>query len=205
MEVNKVNEPITEYGQLDLDKEYSYLDYMSWKFTERVELIKGKILKMSPAPNNNHQKVVLNLGADFLNIFKKQPCNVYIAPFDVRLYTPNQKKNYTVVQPDLCIVCDETILDKQGCNGSPDLVLEILSPTNTKHDLHTKFELYEECGIKEYWVIDIENKIVLIYVLQNEKYIGLKPFTLDMDAQSVIFPQLKVAVNDIFYRVKTWD
>ncbi len=201
----EVNEPIVEYNQLNLDKEYTYLDYMSWKFSERVELIKGKIFKMSPGPNNNHQRVITNVGTEMLSLFKKQPCNVFLAPFDVRLYTPNQKKNYTVVQPDLCIICNEDLLDKQGCNGSPDLVVEILSPTNTKHDLKTKFELYEECGIKEYWIIDIENRIVLIYVLQNGKYIGLKPFTLDMETQSILFPKLKVAVNDIFYRVKTWD
>lgn len=189
---------VTKFSDLDLTKQYTYADYLLWEFKERVELIKGFIHKMSPAPNRRHQKVSQNVNGDILNFFKKHPCEVYVAPFDVRLPIKKGKKDYTVVQPDLCIICDLEKLDDKGCNGAPDLIIEILSPTNTKHDIHTKFNLYEECGVKEYWIIQPENNIVLVYSLQNEKYIGLKPFTEDDTIESIVFPDMKLLVNDVF-------
>ena len=194
-------QPVLNFSDLDLTKQYSYSDYLLWQFHERVELIRGYILKMSPAPNRFHQTVSLNVSSSFFQKFKHQSCNVYAAPFDVRLPIKSKKKDSTVVQPDLCIVCDEVKLDDQGCNGAPDLIVEIMSPNNKKHDLDTKYKLYQEAGVLEYWIIEPSEKIVLVYVLQDGVYIGLKPQTEGGIIESRLFPELKVSVDDVFYRV----
>ena len=193
--------PVLNFSDLDLTKQYSYSDYMRWQFQERVELIKGFILKMSPAPNRFHQTVSKNVSFKIYSFFEKQLCNVFVAPFDVRLPIKSKKKDSTVVQPDLCIICDESKLDEQGCNGAPDLIVEIISPNNRKHDLDTKFKLYEEAGVLEYWIIEPIDKFVLVYTLINGQYIGLKPFIEGEIITSPLFPDLKVAVDDVFYRV----
>lgn len=192
---------VTQFSELDVKKEYTYSDYLLWQFTERVELIKGFIKKMSPAPSRLHQDISLNLTIQLSSFFKERFCSLYIAPFDVRLPVPKNKSNTTVVQPDLCIICDEQKLDDKGCNGAPDLIVEILSPNNSKYDVDTKFRLYEESGVKEYWMVEPTEKIVLVYTLQNEKYIGLKPFTIGETIESPLFPDMKIAVLDVFNKI----
>jgi Uma2 family endonuclease len=192
---------VSNFSDLDLTKQYSYSDYLKWQFQDRVELIKGFVLKMSPAPNLSHQRVSQNLSGCFYENFKRKSCNVFVAPFDVRLPIQIEKNHTTVVQPDLCIICDESKLDKQGCNGAPDLIVEIISPNNTKHDLHTKFNLYQEAGVQEYWIIEPLEKILIIYTLRNQEYIGLRPQTEEESINSPLFPDLKIALEDVFYRV----
>jgi Uma2 family endonuclease len=194
----KVEEPISSYGQLDLTKSYTYLDYLKWTFDERVELIKGKILKMSPAPSWRHQNLSGNLYTLFEHYFKKHSCKVFYAPIDVCLPIPNQNKANTVVQPDLCILCDLNKLDDHGIIGSPDLIVEILSPGNVKHDLTTKFNLYEEAGVPEYWIVDYENKNLIIYSLKNKEYAGSKIYTESETAASVLFPEIEIRISDLF-------
>jgi Uma2 family endonuclease len=192
---------ITNINQLDLNKTYSYSDYLLWQFQERVELIKGFIMKMSPAPSMVHQRISNNLSFELNNYFRRKPCDVFQAPFDVRLPIASAKKDTTVVQPDLCIICDENKLDARGCNGSPDLIIEIISPNNSKHDVDTKFKLYQEAGVKEYWLVEPNDKMILIYTLINGKYIGLKPFTEGEKIESPLFPELDIALEDVFYKV----
>jgi Uma2 family endonuclease len=194
----KVEEPITEYSQLDLTKEYTYFDYLKWRFSERVELVFGKIIKMSPAPNTKHQRTIGNLFMSFSKIIHNKNCEVFIAPFDVRLPIPNKKADTTVIQPDICVVCDSSKIDDKGCNGAPDLIVEILSPGNSKHDLKTKFELYELAGVREYWIVDPMNEFILVYVLKDHQYIGLKPISIDDVVKSEIFPELSFALDGIF-------
>ncbi|MPR37017.1 Uma2 family endonuclease [Salmonirosea aquatica] len=193
---------ITNLSQLDLDGTYSYADYLKWQFQERVELLRGKILKMTPAPSVRHQRISARLHLQMGHAFREESCQLFYAPFDVRLY--NRKKSrkaskeiFTVVQPDLCVICDETKLDEQGCNGAPDLVIEILSPGNTKREMNEKFELYEEAGVREYWLVQPADEVVLIYVLnEDEHYIGLRPATEVV--QSAIFPELRVDLGEVF-------
>lgn len=202
-EPQKAEEPIVEYGQLDTRRLYTYWDYLKWRFKERVELIKGYVFKMSPAPNVNHQRVSGNISAELFPLFHKKACEVFSAPFDVRLSIPGAPKDSTVVQPDLCIVCDRNkLVDNRACNGAPDLVMEILSPGNGKHEMQTKFELYEAAGVKEYWIVQPNEKSVWVYVLENGKYTGLKPFVEGMHVQSIQFPGFGMEVSDIFYRVE---
>jgi Uma2 family endonuclease len=192
---------VTNFSDLDLTKEYTYTDYLMWQFSERIELLRGFIKKMSPAPSRKHQDYSRNLSFSILKIIEKSPCKMYIAPFDVRLPIPSAKKDTTVVQPDICIICDLTKLDDYGCNGAPDLIVEILSPGNSKHDADTKFRLYEEAGVNEYWMVEPEEKLVLIYTLQNGIYIGLKPFSEGEIINSPRFPELKIEVDAIFFNV----
>ena len=193
---------ITNIKQLDLNGSYTYADYLLWHFKERVELIKGKILKMSPAPNRKHQEISLSTTLILAKLLKNKPCKMYIAPFDVRLinFKESTKDNQvtSVVQPDLCVICDQNKLDDKGCIGSPDLIIEILSPGNSKREMDIKFDLYEENGVKEYWIVNPIEKNIYIYVLENERYIGIKPLIETSTLISPTFPKLKFAVKKVF-------
>jgi Uma2 family endonuclease len=191
-----VEEPIVSYVQLDLNRQYSYVDYLKWKIDERIELIKGWIMKMS-SPSSNHQIVVSKLYKILDKYFEKSNCTLFFAPYDVKLEIPKAIKDHTVVQPDLLVVCDSTKIKPNFCEGSPDLIVEILS-TNSKHDLKTKFDLYEEAEVQEYWIVDTDRQTIIVYYLQNEKYIGSKPFLDEDIVESKLFPELKVEVNLVF-------
>lgn len=188
---------ITDINQLDPNGTYTYADYLLWKFKERVELFKGKILKMSPAPARKHQDISGNIYLKLGNFFKSQKCKLYSALFDVRLPNKNDDKIYTVVQPDLCVVCDMEKLDERGCVGAPDLVIEILSPGNSKREMKYKFDLYEETGVREYWIVDPNTESVLMNILENGKYTIKRPI-VDDEVCSHIFPDLKIHTSEIF-------
>ena len=193
---------ITDINQLDLNGTYSYADYLLWRFKERVELFKGKIFEMSPAPNLKHQRVSLLVTRYLDRFFENQKCGLFVAPFDVRLinFTKSTADNtvFTVVQPDLCVICDQSKLDKRGCIGSPDLVVEILSPENSKKELGIKFNLYEENGVLEYWIVNPLEESVLIYSLVNGKYIGTKPLIDEEKIISPLFQELDFEIAKIF-------
>lgn len=144
---------ITSLSQLDLNASYSYADYLTWRFTEYVELIKGRILRRMSAPSELHQEVSSNLQGEIYAYLKGKQCWVYAAPFDVRLVrsTGNGDAQVrTVVQPDITVLCDLNKRDKRGCIGAPDWIIEIVSPGSLVHDTRTKFELYAENGVAEY-------------------------------------------------------
>lgn len=201
----EAEEPIVSYGQLNPEGSYTYWDYLKWKFEERVELIKGKVFKMSPAPGPNHQRISGKLIMQIMPVFEGTACSVFHAPFDVRLPIPKAGKDTTVVQPDLCIICDRSKIDRRGCDGAPDLVVEILSPGNSRHEMDTKFGLYQESGVKEYWIVEPAERAVFVYTLQNDRYIGLRPFVEGMRVESPLFPGLRIAVSDIFYGMEGYD
>jgi Uma2 family endonuclease len=192
---------ITSIDQLDLTKQYSYADYLKWKIEDRLELIKGYIREMS-APASVHQDISRNLNHYIDNYFWGKDYKYYTAPFDVRLTKFDKTKDkeiITVVQPDICIICDKKKIDKRGCLGSPDLIIEIQSPGNTKREMKEKFELYEEAGVREYWIVDSVQNFVLIYYLNEAgKYIGTKPYSQEEIFNSVIFPELEVDLNKVF-------
>lgn len=191
---------ITDINQLDLNGSYTYADYLKWKFKERVELLKGKIFRMSPAPSSSHQQISLKVTRKLDKYFINTHCSLFVAPFDVRLVKikSNDTIVTTVVQPDLCVICEQNKLDDKGCNGAPDLIVEILSPGNSKKEMGIKYDLYEENGVKEYWIVNPTENAIFIYSLQNEKFVGLKPLTEDDKMKSVLFPELIFDVKDIF-------
>lgn len=188
---------ITNINQLDPHKIYTYTDYLLWKFKERIELFKGKIFKMSPAPARIHQDVLGNINRKLDQFFFKRPCKVYFAPFDVRI-PDKEGKILTVVQPDLCVICDLNKLDDKGCLGAPDLIIEILSPGNTKKEMDYKFSIYEEAGVLEYWIVHPTDKNIQVFVLQNGIYIGLKPVTEGEIITSRTFSELSFSTDDVF-------
>ena len=192
---------ITSLDQLDLTKQYSYADYLAWQFQERVELIKGYIFPMA-APARRHQQISWNITGAFVDYFRHKPSQVYVAPFDVRLPrtpTPDNKKVMTVLQPDLCVICDLAKLDDQGCVGAPDLVVEILSPGNTKKEMKQKFDAYQDAGVQEYWLIQTEDRNVFQYVLNNEGiYTGLHPLTDEDELVSRVFPDFRTDLAGVF-------
>lgn len=188
------------FSDLDLNKLYTYADYYKWRFDERVELIKGKIFKMSPSPNSYHQELVGEVFNQLKNFLRKKNCKVYIAPFDVRL--PNKstedKMVYTVLQPDICVICDPTKIDRRGCIGAPDLVVEVLSPGNSTKELKNKYDVYEEAGVKEYWVVSPQNQNFLIYTLQEGKF-QLSPVKVPGDIViSSVLPGFSIDLAELF-------
>ncbi|MBO0937283.1 Uma2 family endonuclease [Fibrella sp. HMF5335] len=192
---------VTRFEDLDLTKQYSYADYLTWQFQERLELIKGYIFPMS-APARRHQQMLLNLTLSVGNYLRDSPCKVYFAPFDVRLPrrpTADNQKIATVLQPDLCVICDASKLDDKGCNGSPDLVVEILSPGNTRKEMKQKFDAYQEAGVREYWIFQPDDRNVFQYVLNDEGiYIGLHPLTDEDVLVSRVFPDFTVDLAAVF-------
>ncbi|WBA41851.1 Uma2 family endonuclease [Hymenobacter canadensis] len=165
---------ITDISQLDLTKTYTYADYLTWRLEGMVELIKGKVRRMSPAPRVRHQSISFQLNTLIGIVLRGKTCRGFAAPFDVRLLktSPNGDAQITtVVQPDLCVVCDPAKLDEFGCVGAPDWIIEILSPGNTAHDSKTKFDLYEENGVQEYWMVDPGLKNIVVYTLgETDQY-----------------------------------
>ena len=161
---------ITSLDQLDLEKKYSYADYLTWRLDEYVELLRGRISRMA-APTKSHQRVVVRMTSLWDTFLKNSSCKIFVAPFDVRLL--DQKKStankdiYTVVQPDVCVVCDPLKLEEKGCLGAPDLVVEVLSPGTQQKDIKDKFELYEFNGVKEYWIVSAADETITIFNLDD--------------------------------------
>jgi len=191
-----------KFSDLDLSKTYSYADYLQWTFEDRLELIKGKIFKMTPAPDLYHQDVSGVVFTEIYNYLKGKSCKTYAAPFDVRLprkTDPSNEKNiYTVVQPDICVICDISKLDKQGCIGAPDIIIEILSPGNNQKELRNKYEVYEESGVLEYWIISPQDKTFLKYTLINGKYQPSRLMTTGDMIKTNILPGFTLDLEIVF-------
>jgi Uma2 family endonuclease len=160
---------------LDPGKLYSYADYLTWMDDVRRELFDGVIKLMTPAPSSRHQEISTNLVSICWNFLRSKPCKIYHAPSDVRF--PKNRKSlddkevFTVLQPDLYIVCDLSKIDDRGCLGAPDMIIEIISPKNPKRDLKDKFEIYQKHGVREYWIVSPNDETVNVFVLdENNKF-----------------------------------
>jgi Uma2 family endonuclease len=149
------------------DKRYTYADYLTWGDDVRYELIDGEPFLMF-APSTEHQKISSELHGQLWTFLKGKPCKPFSAPIDVRL---NHKKgDDMVMKPDILVVCDKSKIDKKSINGAPDFIIEILSPANPKHDLIIKLGKYMQAGVREYWVIDPERKMVFVNILKDGLY-----------------------------------
>ncbi|MGC4104246.1 Uma2 family endonuclease [Ferruginibacter sp.] len=197
---NLVEEPESLYG-------FTYADYVTWNFKERIELIRGKIFKMSPAPTILHQTISVNIEKKISRFLDGHPCKMFHAPIDVKLAgRPFRKKKimdnevFTVVQPDIIVVCDEDKLkDARSVDGAPELVIEILSPGNTRVETKYKFDLYEENGVLEYWVVYPEFRHIYVYVLNdNGKYGRPAIYEVNENICSSVLEGLSIPVNEIF-------
>lgn len=147
-------------------EKYSYADYKTWPDDFRCELIDGVIYEMSPASSFNHQKIVGKIFVSVSNFLEGKPCTPFVAPLDVRFIaiseTPDENV-YTTVQPDVGVICDKTKITELYCEGPPDLVVEVLSPSTGFKDQTQKLELYEKYGVREFWVVNPEVKYIMIY------------------------------------------
>lgn len=183
------------------EKQFTYADYLTWSENERIEIIDG-VPYMQATPSPEHQLVSGELFRQFANYLQGKPCNVYQAPFSVRLTKGDEKKDEDikkVFEPDITIVCDKSKMDKRGCNGTPDLIIEIISPSSIKHDRVTKFNQYEKAGVLEYWIVEPEGKLVSIFVLEsNGRYGRQEIYTEDEKIIVSMFPDLTVDLSTVF-------
>jgi Uma2 family endonuclease len=188
---------------LDLKKRYSFADYLTWLDDKRRELIDGFINLMTPAPSRIHQRILVDLMKHFLKYLNQKKCEVYVAPFDVRF--PSYKgevsddKIFTVVQPDICIICDLSKLDDRGCLGAPDLIVEIISLSTVKKDIEDKFKLYEKNGVREYWIVQPNDETLSAFFLENGKYQLKGMYTKGSKVPVMIFDsKLCIDLDDVF-------
>lgn len=193
-EKQEVNEP-------DLSGTYTAKDYLSWKVDDLMELIRGKIFKMT-SPVDSHQIVFSDLYAQMIRSAKlKEGCRIWQAPFDVYLIQPGEdwKQTKNIVEPDLFITCDPSKIQRRGCMGAPDFVVEILSPSTRKKDITHKFELYEEYGVREYWMVSTEERMIISNLLNAEgKYETQKPAVEGQVISPRDFPEIKVDLQELF-------
>ncbi len=148
---------------------YTFADCLTWDEDERIEVINGEVIMMAP-PTRLHQEISGEIFRQLANYLEGKKCKVYHAPFGVRLFekagdTPDDVD--TMVEPDISVVCDRGKLDKHGCKGAPDLIVEILSPSTMRHDRLVKLNLYQRAGVREYWIADPENKTIQVFTLDN--------------------------------------
>jgi Uma2 family endonuclease len=200
---------ITEIHQLSDTQIYSYADYLLWQLKERVELIAGRVCKMSPAPNMHHQRVSGRIFGEIYIYLRDKKCQIFHPPFDVRFpkasdTTDNQV--FDMVQPDLCVICDAAKLDKRGCIGAPDLVVEILSPGNTRREMKEKYQLYEKHGVKEYWLIYPLEQSVHVYCLNEQgKYQSMgHPLSTDDVLCSTVLIGFELDLSKVFEDITDW-
>jgi len=180
---------------------YTYKDYAAWPDEERWELIDGVAFNMSPAPSRFHQKISGTLFSKIHHCLEGKPCEVYHAPFDVRLPEGNEPEEdiITVVQPDIAVICDQSKLDDKGCKGAPDLIIEIVSPHTVSKDMKEKLALYEKHGVKEYWIIHPMDKLAIVYRLQKDKqYVKPDIYSEDNTVESNVLASFSVDLKTIF-------
>ena len=172
---------------LPQEKYYTAEDYYNMPEEIRAELIEGQIVYMA-APSTQHQRILSRLHLVIGNYIdaKGGDCEVFPAPFSVQL----RKEDDTIVEPDICVICDPDKITERGCLGAPDWIIEIVSPSNPRHDYITKLSLYSNANVKEYWIIDAEQNRIYVYNLQDNKLV-LKPYTF--------LDKIKVGIYEDFY------
>jgi Uma2 family endonuclease len=177
---------------------FTYADYKAWELKpgERYELVGGEAYAMA-APGLNHQAISGEVYRQIANYLYGKPCKVYPAPLDVRLFYDEDEGDDTVVQPDVTVICDEAKRGPEGCRGAPDMVVEILSPSNTAIEMERKFELYRVAGVRDYWVIDPEHKTLYTYRFQSGQILP-QSYNASASAPVGIFPDLTIALEPVF-------
>ena len=185
-------------AQLKEDPYYTYADYKEWELDEgeRFELINGEAHAMS-APNTEHQTISRILVLQIGGLLQGKPCQVFYAPYDVRLFYEEDESDDTVVQPDIMVICDKAKIGPEGCRGAPDLVIEILSPSNTAIEMQQKFYLYRDAGVREYWVIEPEKKVLTVYYFKNGAD-EIKFYKNSDAVSSAVLPGLSITMEQIF-------
>ena len=188
----EVDETKGKYKRLE---KYTYADYVSWDDDDRYELIDGAVYLMS-SPSAAHQRILGELLRQLGNYLRGKQCEVFAAPFDVCLNARGDDDD-TVVQPDLLVICDKSKLDKKRCNGAPDMIVEIVSPSSSRHDRFRKLNKYLNAGVMEYWIADPDDKILNVHVLDNGKYI-IEAYGSEDVVSVRVLEGCKIRLPDVF-------
>ena len=178
-----------------IEKErYTYEDYITWPDEPRCELVDGKIYLMT-APKIKHQRILKKITVKIEGFLENKSCELFVSPIDVRLN--HDEGDDTVVQPDLLVVCDENKIDEKGIIGVPDLIIEIISPSSVQIDTMLKFNKYLKAGVKEYWIVDPENKLVIVNTLDKDNYIS-KTYEENDIIHSKVLVGLEIKLSEVF-------
>jgi len=172
------------------EKYCTYEDWLAIDDGNRYELLNGELYMMS-APATQHQAILMEISRQLANFLLDKPCNVYPAPFGVHL------NKDTVFQPDIVVVCDPDKINEKGCEGAPDFVVEILSPSTANYDCIVKYKEYLHAGVKEYWIVDPTNKTVFVNFLKGSEYV-LETYS---DANNIpvnVLPELAIDMKLAF-------
>ena len=178
-------------------KTYTYKDYLTYDENERIEIIEGGIYNMSPAPSRIHQKIIMEISYKIKNYIEsnKGQCEVYVAPFDVILKNNDEEAldSKNIVQPDISVICDKNKLTDKGCTGSPDMIVEVVSPSNPSNDCIRKLNLYNKFKVKEYWIVNPIKKNIFVYTLtDNGQYDAPTSYTLQDKVKVNIYDDLEI-------------
>lgn len=185
------------------NKLYTYADYLNYPEGERIEIIDGHIYNMAAAPSRIHQKIIMELSTIINNYIKSNngSCDVYSAPFDVILKNDNENiiNSKNIVQPDISIICDKNKLTDKGCTGSPDMIIEVVSPFNLASDYIRKLNLYDQYKIREYWIVNPMKETVLVYRLDNttNQYAAPESYTFNDKIKVGIYDNLEIDFNQL--------
>ncbi len=187
-------------GKKDIIESYNYGDYEKWKDSDRWEIIEGDIYAMSPAPNTEHQTLLVNLCIAVGAFLKGHKCKLFVAPYDVLLPKGDEADELvkTVVQPDLAVVCDEKKLSDRSCRGAPDWVIEILSPSTAGRDQILKKRIYENAGVKEYWICSPHERIIFVYLLHKNRLELSEVYDETAKIEVKTLPGLVIDCGEIF-------
>jgi len=190
---------LAQIDEYEKNRRYTYADYLKWEGQERFQLINGEVFQMA-SPSVAHQALLMVLSAKFDNWLQGKSCRAFASPLDVRLFPREDKSDNTVVQPDLLVVCDKSKLGKGSVDGAPDLVIEIVSPSNTHSELFLKFNYYLKAGVREYWVIDPDMKKVVVHIYENGRYISSNYEDNESIPVSVL-PGLEISLEELWARI----
>lgn len=165
---SRVSEALSAYGIKKKQGEYTLDDYNKLPDEQRVELIDGVFWEMN-SPRTVHQDIVSYIHMEFYSFIKakKKPCKVFESPTDVQICCDNRN----MVQPDVLVICDRDKIKGFGIYGAPDFVLEVLSKSTRKKDMSVKLNKYVEAGVREYWIIDPDKKVLITHNFMDEEYL----------------------------------
>ncbi len=181
----------------EANRKYTYEDYMNIPEGERIEIIDGEVYNMTP-PSRNHQKLSFVLSGKLFNYLQGKTCEAYVAPFAVFLGEESQSlKERHCVEPDLSVICDKKKLIQQGCLGSPDFIIEIVSPSTRSHDYMRKLNLYSMYGVKEYWIVNPLNKTIAVYVSNDGTFEVPEKYTFYDTIESAVLENFFVDFSEI--------
>lgn len=190
---------------IPMEKErYTFADCLTWDEKERIEIIDGEAYMMSP-PNRAHQGISGELYYQIRAFLEGKSCRIYAAPFGVRLFEKDGDRPEdvdTLVEPDISVICDRDKLDDKGCKGAPDFVIEIMSPSNRRHDKVTKRKLYQRAGVREYWIVNPIDETVEVFLLENGVLETHEFYGRDDTAKVTVLEGCEVDLRSVFEELK---